>query len=164
MKTRGRNQGGATLLELVAVLTVLAVVMAGALSVLPDAVRGMILARDESAAAENIQAALTRITHEVTNMDTKRPYGFTSTSITYYYRDDAAQSTISLSGTNLMLNGNVLLGNLVSGSGFQVTSPNYIASPAVPAGVTLNVRVPGLNGMVTKTYVTKIEFNTQRFQ
>ncbi|MFZ5428302.1 MAG: PulJ/GspJ family protein [Thermodesulfobacteriota bacterium] len=164
MKARGRNQGGGTLLEMTAVLAVLGVVMAGALSILPDAVRGMILARDESAAAENIQAALTRITHEVSNMDTKRPYSFTSTSITYYYRNEGVQSTISLSGTNLTLNGNVLLGNLVSGSGFQVSSPNYIASPAVPAGVTLNVRVPGLNGMVTKTYTTKIEFNTQRFQ
>jgi len=164
MMARGRKQGGTTLIELVVVLLVLGVVMAGALSILPDAVRGMLLVRDESAAAENIQAALTRITHELSNMDTKRSYSFGSTSITYYYRAEAAQSTLQLSGTNLVLNGNVLLDNLVSGSGFQVTSPNYIASPAVPAGVTLKVLVPSLEGTVTKTYTTKIEFNTQRFQ
>ncbi len=133
---------------------------------LTNSVEGLLQARNESAAAENVQAAMTRITHEIANMDIKRAYTFGSTSITYYYRADPAQSTIRLTGQNLQLNGNTLLNNVVPGTGFSVTAPNYISSPnpAVPVGITISVRVPGAKATVTKTYSANIELNTQRFQ
>jgi len=159
-----RGQSGVTLFEMIATLVVMSIVAAGALTLLPTVMRGTLLVRNAAASAENIQAALTRITHEVANIDTKRAYTFTSTAITYYYRAEVAQSTIQLTGTTITLNGNVLLNNVVSGSGFQVTAPNYIASPAVPVGITINAQVPVLSGTATKTFTTKIELNTQRFQ
>lgn len=164
MNAPARNDRGVSLIETIVVVTILGAVAVGSLTFLHRATQGMLLARNEAAAAENVQAALTRITHELANMDTKRAYTFTSTSITYYYRNEASTSTLALSGTNLTLNGNVLLGNVVSGSGFQVTAPNYIASPAVPVGIRIQVNVPAVTGTVTKTYSTKIELNTQRFQ
>jgi len=45
-----------------------------------------------------------------------------------------------------------------------VTAPNYIASPAVPVGITINAQIPVLSGTATKAFTTKIELNTQRFQ
>jgi len=162
---RGQSaQSGVTLLEMIATLVVMSIVAAGALTLLPAVMRGTLLARNAAASAENIQAALTRITHEVANIDTKRAYTFTSTAITYYYRAEATQNTIQLTGTTITLNGNVLLNNVVSATGFQVTAPNYIASPAVPVGITINAQIPVLSGTATKAFTTKIELNTQRFQ
>lgn len=159
-----RKDAGATMLEMVATIAILGILALGALQIVTNVTEGWLQVRNESASAENIQAALTRITHEIGSMDTKRPYTFTSTSITYYYKADAAQSIIQLSGTNLLLNGNVLLNNLISGSGFQVTAPNYSVNPAAPVGIQLSVQVTGASATVTKTYTAKIELNTQRFQ
>jgi prepilin-type N-terminal cleavage/methylation domain-containing protein len=164
MNRQRPSERGVTLLEVIITLVILSMVAAGSLAILFNVVEGMIQERNVSAAQENIQAALTRITHEIANMDTKRAYTFGSSSITYYYRDDASTSTIMLSGTNLLLNGNTLLNNVVSGTGFSVTAPDYLASPAVPVGITLSVRVTGAKVTVTKPYTMKIELNTQRFQ
>jgi len=164
MNRERKSERGATLIEVIITLVILSTVAAGSLAILFNVVEGMIQERNIAAAEENIQAALTRITHEIANMDTKRGYTFAASSITYYYRADAAQSTIQLSGTNLQLNGNTLLNNVVSGTGFAVTAPNYITSPAVPVGITLSVRVTGAKVTATKTYTAKIELNTQRFQ
>lgn len=164
MNARAPNQAGVSLIEAIVVTAILGIVAVGALTFLQRVTQGALLARNEAAAAENVQAAITRITHELANMDTKRAYTFASTSITYYYRNEAATSTVQLSGTNILLNGNVLLGNVVSGSGFQVTAPNYITSPAVPVGIRIQVQVPSVTGTVTRTYSAKIELNTQRFQ
>lgn len=165
MNSARTQERGVTLLEMAVSLAVLGILAVGALSILPNVMQGALLTRNSAASAENIQAALTRITHEVANIDTKRAYTFTSTAITYYYRAEAAQNTIQLTGTNITLNGNVLLNNVVSGSGFQVTAPNYITpSPAIPVGIRIQVQVPALAGTVTKTFTTKIELNTQRFQ
>ncbi len=153
-----------TLFEVAATLAVMGILAAGAASVLTGAVEGALESRNQSTSAENIQAALTRITHEIANMDIKRSYSFNSTSISYYYRASGSQSTIQLSGTNLLLNGQVLLSGLVSGSGFQVTAPNYITSPAVPAQVSLTVQVPTVGGSVSRTFTAKISLNTQRWQ
>lgn len=163
MKTAPR-ESGTTLIEVVVTVAILGILAAGALAMLTNSVQGMLQSRDESAAAENVQAALTRITHEIANMDIKRSYTFGSSSMAYYYKTDASQSTIQLSGSNLLLNGNILLNNVVSGTGFSVTAPNYLTSPAVPVGITLSVRVAGAKATVTKTYTVKIELNTQRFQ
>ncbi|MFP5220715.1 MAG: type II secretion system protein J [Acidobacteriota bacterium] len=164
MKHDRAQERGVTLLEMAVSLAVLGILAVGSLSILPNVMQGALLARNAAASAENIQAALTRITHEVANIDTKRAYNFTSTAITYYYRAEASQNTIQLTGTTITLNGNVLLNNVVSGSGFQVTAPNYIASPAIPVGIRIQARVPTLDGTVTKSFTTKIELNTQRFQ
>ncbi|WP_243358216.1 PulJ/GspJ family protein [Fundidesulfovibrio terrae] len=164
MKKERISERGATLLEVIITLVILSMVAAGSLAILFNIVEGMIQERNVSAAEENIQGALTRITHEIANMDTKRAYTFAASSITYYYRTDATQSTIQLSGTNLQLNGNTLLNNVVSGTGFAVTAPNYTTSPAVPVGISLSVQVKGARITVTKTYTAKIELNTQRFQ
>jgi type II secretory pathway pseudopilin PulG len=149
---------------MITVTLVLGIVAVGTLTMLTNSVQGMVLARNEATAAENIQAALTRITHEVANMDTKRAYAFTSNSITYYYKSDVAQSSISLSGNTIQLNNNVLLNNLPNSGGFSVTAPNYSVSPAVPVGITINANVPTLSGTVTRAYTARIELNTQRFQ
>lgn len=161
MKKERISERGATLLEVIITLVILSMVAAGSLAILFNIVEGMIQERNVSAAEENIQGALTRITHEIANMDTKRAYTFAASSITYYYRTDAAQSTIQLSGTNLQLNGNTLLNNVTA---FTVTAPNYTASPAVPVGISLSAQVKGARITVTKTYTAKIELNTQRFQ
>lgn len=160
MSPRTRNDTGTTLLELIAALVILGTVAAGALAILTNVTQGMIQTRTESAVAENVQAALTRITHEIANMDIKRAYSFGSSSISYYYRTDGAQSTIQLSGTTLQLNGNTLLNNLVSGTGFAVTAP----APTTPAGITITVRIVGPKSTVNKSFTTSIELNTQRFQ
>jgi len=164
MNSARAKERGVTLLEMAVSLAVLGILAVGVLSILPNVMQGALLARNAAASAENIQAALTRITHEVANIDTKRAYTFTSTAITYYYRAEAAQNTIQLTGSTITLNGNVLLNNVVSGSGFQVTAPNYISSPAIPVGIRIQAQVPALSGTVTKTFTTKIELNTQRFQ
>lgn len=164
MTNARRTDTGATLLEVVITIAILGIVAAGSMQMLTNSVQGWLQSRNESTAAENVQAALTRITHEIANMDTKRAYTFTSTSITYFYRTDVAQSTIQLSGTNLQLNGNTLMNNVVAGSGFAVTAPNYISSPAVPVGISLSIRIAGARTTVTRTYTTRIELNTQRFQ
>lgn len=156
-----RTETGATLLEVVITIAILGIVAAGSMQMLTNGVEGWLQSRNESTVAENVQAALTRITHEVNNMDTKRAYSFAATSITYFYRTDAAQSTIQLSGTNLQLNGNTLMNNVTA---FAVTAPNYIASPAVPVGISITVRIVGARSTVTRTYTTRIELNTQRFQ
>lgn len=160
MKPLTRNDSGMTLLEVVATVAILGVLATGAVALLGNSVQGLIQARNESAAAENVQGALTRITHEIANMDTKRAYSFGSSSITYYYRTDAAQSTILLSGTNLQLNGNTLLNNVVSGTGFAVSGPPGTNPPAI----TITVRIVGAKATVNKTYNTSISLNTQRFQ
>lgn len=164
MNANLNTQLGATLIEVITVTLVLGIVAVGTLTMLTNSVQGMVVARNEATAAENIQAALTRITHEVANMDTKRAYTFSSNSITYYYRDDAAQSNIRLSGNTILLNNNILLNNLPNSGGFSVTSPNYSTSPAVPVGITINANVPTINGTVTRAYTARIELNTQRFQ
>lgn len=164
MNANKNTQLGATLIEVITVTLVLGIVAAGSLTMLANSVQGMVEARNEATAAENIQAALTRITHEVANMDTKRAYTFAANSITYYYKNDAAQSNIRLSGNTILLNNNVLLNNLPNAGGFAVTAPNYSTSPAVPVGVTINANVPTTDGTVTRTYTARIELNTQRFQ
>jgi prepilin-type N-terminal cleavage/methylation domain-containing protein len=166
MRSRRVSERGTTLLEVIVTLVLVSMVAAGGLAILTNIVEGMIQERNVSAAEENIQGALTRITHEIANMDTKRGYSFPTNGITYYYRDDAAQSTIQLSGTNLLLNGNTLLNNVVSGTGFVITQPDYkpASGPAVPLGITLTVQVKGATTTVNKSYTAKIELNTQRFQ
>jgi len=158
------TEKGTTLLEMAAVLVILGMVAAGATAMLTNAAEGMINSRNASTSAEEIQAAFTRITHEITNADTKRGYDFTGNSISYYYRNSAAQTTIQLSGTNLLLDGNILLNNVQSNTGFSVTPPNYGVTPGVPVRVTLIVNVPMVTGVVQKTYSTRIEVITQRFQ
>jgi type II secretory pathway pseudopilin PulG len=160
MKRAIRNNTGTTLLELVVALVILGTVAAGALAILTNVTAGMIQTRTESAVAENVQAALTRITHEIVNMDIKRAYSFGSSSITYYYRTDGAQSTIQLSGTTLQLNGNTLLNNVVAGTGFAVTAP----TSTTPTGITITVLMVGPKSSVNKSFTTSIELNTQRFQ
>jgi len=160
MRPFTRPDSGMTLLEVVATVAILGVVAVGSLAMLANSVQGLIQARNESAAAENVQAALTRIIHEIVNMDTKRAYTFGSSSITYYYRTDATQSTIQLSGTTVQLNGNTLLNNVIAGTGFTVAGPPGTNPPAI----TITVQVVGAKATVNKTYSTSIELNTQRFQ
>jgi type II secretory pathway pseudopilin PulG len=165
MTTCKTTERGATIIEVILTVAILGIVIAGPIGFLANIIDGFIFERNISAAEENIQAALTRITHEVANMDTKRSYTFGSSSITYYYKNNAAQTTILLSGTNILLDGNILLNNVLSGTGFAVTAPNYIASPATPAGITIRAQVTGADKLtVTKTYTARIELNTQRFQ
>ena len=160
------NQRGTTLLELVVTLIILGIVAAGALPVLMNVVEGWILARNEAAAEENIQAALTRITHEIANADTKRLSStwISSNVVTYYYRTESSQTVIRLNGTNLQINNNTLLGNVVSGTGFVATQQNFGATPPTPVVVQLTVRVNTVSGTINKMYNTNIALNTQRFQ
>ena len=155
------HERGYSLVEVVFTLVILGMVAAGAVGLLVNVTEGFMQARAESTAAENAQAALTRIIHEVANLDTKRSYSLLSNTITYYYRTDVAQSTIQLSGTNLQLNGNTLLNNVV---GFTTTKQDYGVSPATPAAVSIQVQIVGPKVTVTKTYSAKIELNAQRFQ
>ncbi len=149
------------MLEVAAAVAILGIVAASALGILANVTQGFMQARAETAAAENAQAALTRIIHEVANIDTKRSYSLAGNVITYYYRTDATQSTIQRTGTNLQLNGNTLLSNVTA---FTTTQQNYGTSPAVPAAVSMQVQVVGPKDTVTKTYSAKIELNSQRFQ
>ncbi|WP_243439345.1 prepilin-type N-terminal cleavage/methylation domain-containing protein [Fundidesulfovibrio soli] len=161
MKQARKTERGFSVLEVVVTVVILAIVAAGGLGIMANVTQGFLQERAVSAAAENAQAALTRIIHEVSNLDTKRSYSLASNTITYYYRTDASQSTIQRTGTNLLLNGNTLLNNVTA---FTTTAPNYGASPAVPAAVSIQVQIVGPKATVTKTYTAKIELNSQRFQ
>ena len=156
------KQNGFTLLEVIVTTVILGMAAVAVLGFFTRAVEGMLLTRNETAAEENIQAALTRITHEVANLDTKRAYSFSSNTITSYYRTDAATTTIVRAGTTITLGGNILLNNVVNAaSGFTVTQPTSPYSVTV----SISVQVPGLRGATTtKTYSTVINLNTQRFQ
>ncbi|MBI4805760.1 MAG: prepilin-type N-terminal cleavage/methylation domain-containing protein [Desulfovibrio sp.] len=160
------NQRGTTLIELIVTLVILGIVAAGALPVLMNVLQGWLLAKNEAAAEENIQAALTRITHEIANADTKRLTSswISSNVLTYYYMTDVSQTIIQLNGTNLQINNNTLVGNVVSGTGFVATQQNFGANPPTPVVIQLTVRVPTWKGNVNKTYNTNIALNTQRFQ
>lgn len=162
MRAARKNQSGTTLLEVAATLAIMGILAAGATAIIFNTVEGSLSARNQSASAENIQGAITRITHEIANLDIKRSYTFGASSIAYYYRSDANQSTIQLSGSTITLNGNVLLTNV---TGFQVTAPNYITSPAVAPQVRITVNVPRADGTtVSRVFTAKISLNTQRWQ
>lgn len=163
MRRASDNSRGFSLLEMAVTLAILGIAATGALGIMANITQGMMQERAESAAAENAQAALTRIIHEVANIDTKRDWSLTGNVIRGYYRTDANQTTIQLSGTNLQLNGNTLLNNVVAGTGFSVTPPSY-GSTTTPVAVTIRTQVVGPKDTVTKIYTTKVELNTQRFQ
>lgn len=159
---RRARQNGFTLLEVVVVTLLVGLAAVSVTAFFTKAVEGALFTRDVTAAQENIQAALTRVTHEVANLDTKRAYSFANNAIVYYYRDESTQTTIARSGTLLQINGETLLDNVVnSTAGFTVTQPIN----AYSITVSLSVNIPVLNASsVTKTYSTVINLNTQRFQ
>lgn len=152
-----KSQRGFTLIEVITTLVVLSLLGMGAANLLANVAQGMLQTRNATAAAENIQAALTRITHELANMDSQRAFTISASSATYYYKADVAQTTIQLSGTNLQLNGNTLLNNVTA---FALAR----AGNSIDVTVSMTVRIPTLTGTTSKVYATVVNLNTQRFQ
>ncbi len=153
------NQRGFTLLETIVTLVIVALSAVAIIDLFTNVVSGMIYSRSASASAENIQAALTRITHELANMDTKRNFTLASNSVTYYYRQDANASTIQLTGSNLELNGNTLLNNVTA---FSLAKPAN--SISVSVSMTVNVPTPTPGTTTSKVFSTYVNLNPQRFQ
>jgi len=151
------KQRGFTLLEIVITLVIVGFAAVGVSALLTNVVTGMLYTRSASASAENIQAALTRITHELANMDTQRSITWGASSVTYYYKQDASTTTIQLTGSALQLNGNTLLDNVTA---FSISRP----ANSVSVSVSMTVNVPTQNGTTPKVFSTYINLNTQRFQ
>ena len=154
------SENGFTLFEVVVTLIILGIVAGGAVSLFTNVVEGMILTRNATASAEKIQTALTRITHELAgaNLAVQSSVVSGGNTLSYYYATDPTLYTVQRSGTNLTLNGNVLLDNIVNnGTGFTAAQNVYSVT------ITINVLVPMVSGTTAKTYTTVIDLNSQRF-
>ena len=160
MKLMRASEKGFTLFELIVTLIILGVVAGGATSLFSNVVEGMILTRNVTTSEEKIQTALTRLTHELANANLKVnndevvPGRGTGTTFSYYYANDPTPYTVQLTGSNLTLNGNVLLDNV---TGFTTAQNGYSAS------FTVNVLVPTVHGATPKSYSPVIDLSTQRF-
>jgi prepilin-type N-terminal cleavage/methylation domain-containing protein len=99
--TDTKNIRGFTLIELIAVLIIIGVISIGIYSLLANIVNGFNHTRYVTDYTENLQIALTRITHEVANINTTKTYTISQSSITYYYGSDSNTSNISFSGSNI---------------------------------------------------------------
>lgn len=156
MGMRG-TQRGFTLLETVVTLVIVGFAAVSISAMLTNVVNGMLYARSASASAENIQAAMTRITHELANMDTQRAITWGGNSVTYYYRTDAATTTIQLNGSTIQINNNTLLDNVTA---FSLT----FTQGNIAVAVSLTVNVPTPTATTAKTFSTFVNLNMQRFQ
>jgi prepilin-type N-terminal cleavage/methylation domain-containing protein len=160
---------GMTLLEMVLTLIVLGMLAVGASAILYNGVLGALQTRNDTATAENAQAALTRIAHEIANINTKANYSIDTTNmiLTYYYRTDGSQSVITRTGTNITIQANgggtyTLMNNVTNAAaGFTVSQPYS----AYSVQISIQVAVPSAYGTaVSKTYTTVVDLNDQRFQ
>lgn len=154
-----KHQQGFTLLETVVTLVIVSLSAVAIIDLFTNVVSGMLYARSASASAENIQAALTRITHELANLDSKRNFTLSSSSVTYFYRQDANASTIQRTGSTLQLNGNTLLDNVTA---FALAKPAN--SISVSVSMTVNVPTPTPGTTTSKVFSTFVNLNPQRFQ
>jgi prepilin-type N-terminal cleavage/methylation domain-containing protein len=164
-----KYNGGFTLLELIATLVVFGMMAVGVTAILTQGVEGALQTRNDTATAENAQAALTRIAHEIANINTKENYTIDTTNmiLTYYYRTDGSQSVIERTGTNITIQANggatyTLLNNVTNAAaGFTVSQPYS----AYSVQISLQVAVPSAYGTAkTETYTTVVDLNDQRFQ
>ena len=147
---------GFTLIEIIAVLVILSILFVGIFPILSNAVKGFNQAKNVTDYTETVQSALTRISHEMANINTKKALSISNNSIIYYFGTDSSPSTVSLSGSNLTLNDYTILSNV---SSFIITKPS---DPRVD--ITITSTIPDVDGAISRSFTIKTDLNPERFQ
>lgn len=155
---------GFTLIELIVTLVLVSVIGLAFSDFSVAVIRGHFNAAQLSAATEKAQLALMRVSHEIANIDTYRSFDFSNNQITYYYRTDSTQSTISLSNGKLKLNNNDLLDNVTLFTVSRPISPSDSSKQGSMLSVSFAINALGQNGTLSKTFSVSTDLTTLKFQ